>query len=221
MRVWSFSSMNTYYTCPRMYDLQYNKKVIPYQETEATKYGTRVHEALEHYARDGKDLPDDCLKFKKYVDKVMSLPGEKFFEREFALTRNLEPCSFDDTSAWCRGVVDIGAVGGEKALLADWKTGKVRHDSDQLKLFAGFTMQTYKQVETVKTTYAWLVHGKTTSETYKKGDLPDIWQHFIAKANKLEDSYQKDKWVPKTSGLCAGWCGAGRDNCDFWSPRRK
>ena len=218
MRVWSFSSMNTYTTCPRQYYLTYVNKVIPYTETAATKYGSRVHEALELYGRDGKPVPEDCQKFTKYVDKVLSLDGEPFFEKQFALTRNLEPCGFDDTKAWCRGIIDVGVIGSTKALVCDWKTGKIRPDSDQLKLFAGFTMQHYK-VDTVKTVYTWLVHGKTTAETYTRDDLPAIWEHFITKAKRLEQSYDKDKWIPRPSGLCRGWCGAGKAHCEFWSPK--
>lgn len=219
MRCWSFSSMNVYYTCPRQYDLQYNKKVIPYQETEATLYGSRVHLALEEYGRDGKPVPGDCKPFTKYVDKILKLDGTPFFERQFALTRNLEPCGFDDKDAWCRGIVDIGVVGAGRALAADYKTGKIRPDSDQLKLFAGFIMQ-HEPVDKVRTSYLWLKHDSMTTESYNREDLPGIWQHFIAKANKLERSYEKDKWVPKPSGLCRGWCGAGRDHCEFWSPKR-
>lgn len=210
--------MNVFFTCPRQYYLQYVKKVIPYTETDATRYGTRVHEALELYGRDGKPVPEDCQPFTKYVDKLLGLGGEAFFEQQFALTRNLEPCGFDDSSAWCRGVVDIGVIAGDKGIAADYKTGKVRPDSDQLKLFAGFLFQHYP-VQKVKTTYIWLAHEKMTSETYQKEDAPDIWKHFITKAEKIERSYDKDKWLPKTSGLCRGWCGAGREHCEFWSPR--
>lgn len=219
MRTWSFSSMSTYYTCPRQYKLNYIDKVIPFQETEATKWGTEVHEALELYGRDGKPLDDKFLPYKKYVDKLLSLPGEKFFEREFALTRNLVPCEFDDTNAWCRGIIDLGVVDGHRAQAWDYKTGKVRPDSDQLMLFAGFVMQTYPEVTSVKTAYLWLAHNKTTIKTYRREDLPKIWQHFITKSTKLEQAYARNVWVPKPSGLCNGWCGAGT-HCEFWSPRR-
>ena len=218
MRTWSFSSLNTFMTCPRQYYLTYVNKVIPYQETEATLYGSRVHLALEEYGRDGKPVPEDCKKFTKYVDKLLSLPGEHFFERKFALTRKLEPCDFEDSSAWCRGIVDLGIIGDTRAQAWDFKTGKVRPDSDQLKLFAGFLMQHYN-VEAVKTAYLWLKFDKRTVETYSRDDLPSIWDHFFAKTRKLEVAYEKDKWIQKPSGLCNGWCGAGK-HCEFWKPKR-
>lgn len=221
MRTWSFSSMSTFNNCPKQYELTYVRPVIPYQETEATLWGTAVHEALEHYARDGVPLTEKFLPYKKYADKILSLHGDPFFEKEFALTRNLEPCDFKDSAAWCRGIIDIGVINNDKAFAGDWKTGKVRPDSDQLMLFAGFVLQTYPQVESVKTAYIWLGAGKVTPKTYTRGDLPSIWEHFIRKAERLEAAYTSDKWHPKPSGLCNGWCGAGQANCAFWSPRRK
>lgn len=219
MRTWSFSSMSTFCNCPRQYALTYVTPVIPYQETEATKWGTEVHLALEEYGRDGKPLDGKFAAFKPYADKIITLPGEKFFERQFALTRNLTPCGFDDPDAWCRGVIDLGTVDTNRAFVADYKTGKVRADSDQLKLFAAFIMQHYPDVQSVKTAYLWLAHKKTTVETYTRADLPAIWQHFMVKAARIEKAYESDKWVPRPSGLCRGWCGATKKHCEFWSPR--
>jgi len=219
MRTWSFSSLSKYFTCPKQYYLTYVNKVIPFEETDATRWGTEVHLALEEYCRDGKPLDEKFLPFKPWADKILSLPGEKFYEREFAVDAGLRPVAFDAPDAWCRGIIDVLVVDGEKALVCDWKTGKVKHDSDQLKLFAGFVMHTYPEVQQVKTVYAWVGHKKTTPETYTRGDLPAIWEHFVVKARKLAASYENDKWVPKPSGLCNGWCGA-KQHCEFWKPKR-
>lgn len=219
MRVQSFSSMNTYNTCPKQYYLTYVDPVIPYQETDATRWGTEVHLALEEYCRDGKPMPNGILQFQPFGDKIRALPGDKYYEIEMALTKNLQPTAFDSPDAWVRGIIDVLVVNGDKALVNDWKTGKVRADSDQLKLFAGFVMQTFPEVNTVKTVYSWIAHKKTTVETYTRSDLPGIWDHFNVKMARIEASYDKDRWVPKTSGLCNGWCGAGK-HCEFWRPKR-
>lgn len=220
MRAWSFSSLNLYTTCPRQYYLTKVASVIPYTETEATKWGSAVHLALEEYVRDGKELSDDFVAYKKVADKILALPGERFVEKEFALTSNLEPCDFKDEAAWCRGIIDVGVIGNKKAFVGDYKTGKIRPESDQLKLFAAFIFTHYPDIEEVKTAYIWLAHGKSTVEKYKRDQLPDIWEHFMTKAEKLKRSYEKDRWVPKPSGLCNGYCGAGSSHCEFWSPKR-
>jgi CRISPR/Cas system-associated exonuclease Cas4 (RecB family) len=219
MRTWSFSSLNTYVTCPRQYYLTYVKKTIPYQETEATKWGTEVHQALENYAKDGAPLAPQYVEYQPYVDKVKSLPGELFTERQFALTRNMEPCGFDSEEAWCRGIIDLGVIAAPKAIVADYKTGRIRHDSLQLMLFAAFVMHHWPDVDFVRTVYLWLKYKQTTVKSYTREDLPEIWGEFMPIVQKLESSYERDKWVPKPSGLCRGWCGAGPE-CEFWSPRR-
>lgn len=217
---WSFSGLSQYTNCARQFKLQRIDKVIPYQETEATLHGSRVHLALEEYVRDGKPLPDDCRKYQKFADKIVSLGGEVFVEKEFALTRSLDPCDFKDNNAWCRGIIDVGAVKGDRAFVGDYKTGKIRPDSDQLKLFAAFVMHHYPDVDKVRTAYVWLKFDKTTVETYTRDDLPAIWDHFNAKVRKLEMSYENDKWVPRPSGLC-GWCNCSRTDCEFKVDRRK
>ena len=235
MRTWSFSSMNKFETCPRQYNLTYNAKVIPFQDTVHTIWGKEVHSALEGYVKQRMGAPDEVLpvlqelaplddKYLPYVrwaDRVLDMPGEKLIEWEFALTKSLTPTHFKDQTAWCRGVIDVAVINGDKAIAIDWKTGKVRPDSDQLKMFAAVIMQQYPHVQSVRTVYVWLAHDQTTVETYRRDvDLPAIWRHFMAKAQRLEQAYEKDKWIPKPSGLCAGWCGAGAAHCEFWSPRK-
>lgn len=219
MRVWSFSSMSTFVNCPKQYQLTYVNPVIPYQETEATIWGSSVHKALEDYVGAGIELNEKYHPYRKWGDKILSMPGEKFVEKQMALNANLEPVGFDDKSAWCRGIIDVCIIDGKRAATFDYKTGKVRPDSDQLKLFAGFVFQHYPEVEYVKTAYIWLKFDQTTVKKYTRDDLPEIWEHFMAKSERLKKAYEKDVWVPKPSGLCRGWCGAGK-HCDFWSPRR-
>lgn len=211
--------MSTFQNCPKQYQLTYVTPVIPYQETDATRWGTEVHLALEEYCRDGKPMPDSCKMFQPFGDKIVSLPGDKYYEIEVAVDSNFKTVAFDDPNAMLRGIIDALVVCGDKALVNDWKTGKVKPDSDQLKLFAAFVMTKFPDVQTVKTVYSWIAFNKTTVETYTRNDLPAIWEHFMVKLNRIRASYDKDKWIPKTSGLCNGWCGAG-EHCSFWRPRR-
>jgi hypothetical protein len=132
----------------------------------------------------------------------------------------LTPTTWFGQDAWCRGIIDLGVDSGPKALLLDWKTGKVKHDSSQLKLFAALFMAAKPYVETVSTGFVWLAHDKMTRETITRPDLPAIWEDFIMRSQRLEMAYKNDRWPPKPSGLCNGWCGAGKENCEFWSPKR-
>ena len=57
----------------------------------------------------------------------------------------------DVEDVWVRGVIDIGVIGSDTAYLLDWKTGKHRPDSDQLKLFAALAFAIYPWISNVVT----------------------------------------------------------------------
>ena len=45
----SYSSISTYNKCPKLWDLQYRKKVIPFTQNIYTTFGTAFHETLQTY----------------------------------------------------------------------------------------------------------------------------------------------------------------------------
>ena len=45
----SFSQMQTYLTCPHKWDLQYRQKLLPFEQSIHTTFGTSFHELMQHY----------------------------------------------------------------------------------------------------------------------------------------------------------------------------
>ena len=45
----SYSSISTYNKCPKLWDMQYRKKVIPFTQNIYTTFGTAFHETLQTY----------------------------------------------------------------------------------------------------------------------------------------------------------------------------
>lgn len=215
---WSYSSLTKFETCPRQYYLTRVAKKVIEPPTEATIWGNKVHQALEDRVKVKKPLPEGMDQWERIAAKFDKPKGRVFTETRYTFTRNLKPCSWGAKDAWVRGVVDLGVDAGKKASLFDWKTGKIRADSDQLKLFAAFHFQSSPAAEVVDTGFIWLNHNKLTRKKFTRDDLPGIWQDFMARSQRLEAALEKDKWVPKPSGLCNGWCPAG-NHCEFWSPR--
>lgn len=216
---WSYSSLTKYETCPRQYWLTRVAKKVVEKQTEATLWGNQVHGALEARVKDKTPLPGPMQKWEPLAAMFDGKP-KVFTETRFSLTRNLTKTKWNVADTWCRGIVDIGCESKEKGFLGDWKTGKVKHDSSQLKLFAAMFMQYKPYIEVVDTGFVWLADNKMTKETFTRKDLPEIWEDFISRSLRLEHSYKTDKWLPKPSGLCQGWCPAGRENCEFWSPKK-
>jgi hypothetical protein len=72
---------------PQAHEVKDLKK-YPFQETEATCYGHLVHESLELYIRDGKEIPPANAQFKDGADAMLSKSRRKLAERN-------EPIIFD------------------------------------------------------------------------------------------------------------------------------
>ena len=45
----SYSSISTYNKCPKLWDMQYRKKAVPFTQNIYTTFGTAFHETLQHY----------------------------------------------------------------------------------------------------------------------------------------------------------------------------
>ena len=203
---WSYSALTSFETCPRKhYHLRVAKDVVEPQG-EAAMWGDTVHKAIEARIKFKTLLPKGMEKWERIVSKFDTPKGLVLVEEKLSLTKNMQPCKWGAPDCWVRGIVDIGVDGGKKVTLVDWKTGKVKHDLDQLKLFAGLYMQAKPYVEKVKTAFVWLVHNKMTKEEFTREDLPSIWEDFSTRARRLELAVQKNHWPPKPSGLCKAWC---------------
>lgn len=214
-KAWSYSALTAYETCPRRFQLTRVTKQVVEPQTEATIWGNKVHKALELFAKGEKPLPPDLQKYERYVKKILSYEGKRVVEERIALDKNFRPTKWMAKDVWVRGIIDIGVVGSEKAYLLDWKTGKRRPDSNQLKLFAALAFAIYPWVDKVTTGFIWLKSAEFDKEVFTRDQLPEIWDEFFPRLDRLAISYRDDKWTPKPSGLCKNWCPVGRSNCEF------
>ncbi len=212
---WSYSSLQAYETCPRRYYLTRIAKAIKEPQSEAMLWGNQVHKALETAVGEGKALAPNFVQYQPIVDKLRASDGRKFTEQRFGLTPSLKPTEFFGKDVWFRGVLDLTVIKTKIGMVLDYKTGSVKTDGDQLKLFAAATFAQHPYLETVKTGYVWLAHDKITTKDFTKADVPIIWQEFIPRIKRMEKAQDDDKWLPNPSGLCKAWCPVGKNNCEF------
>ena len=214
MPAWSYSSLSAAMTCLRRYYLTRVTKEVVEPPTQATIWGNEVHSALEHRIKEKKPLPAGMEKFEAVAQELESWSDKWVTEERFGLTENLEPTGFFDKDVWCRGVLDVYTIHKNRAFVADYKTGKMRPDLDQLKLFAAAIFHKYPHVDEIKTAFLWLNHDKKTVETFDRSDLKFIWNHFLPKLRRLENAYEQNVWPANPSGLCRNWCPVGRHRCE-------
>lgn len=210
---WSYSSLKEYQNCPKKYyEIRVAKNYIS-KDTKATIYGKEVHKALEDYVRDGVELAKNYERFKPFVDKLISIPGEKYCEHEMALTFGKEPCEFDSPDRWVRGVVDLLIVDGEYAFIIDYKTGSNKYpDPKQLRLMALMTFTHFPDVQKIKAGLLFVMHNSFISEEYLRKDMDKSWAMFDQPLKRLEVSYDNQVWQANPTPLCK-WCPV--ESCEF------
>lgn len=212
---WSYSGLTAFETCPRRYKLTKLTKEVKEPQTEAQMHGVEVHKAIELAIKGEQPLPEKYSKYGPIVDKVTGSPGDKLVEYQFALTSSFKPTGFFDSDAWVRGVIDFANLRPTSATVLDWKTGKPKPDSDQLKLFALSIFHSQPQVDSARTGFVWLVCNKVDAQTYHRDEVSTLWREFLPRVRRLELAQEQDKFPPRPSGLCGKWCSVTRDKCEF------
>lgn len=214
----SFSRLSTFENCQAQFDYLYVSKRVQNQSNEASEYGNRVHEVLEHKGKG--TLNEDALSLEgkqtlerwgPLVDKITSRSGDKYFEYQMAVNRQLQPVDWFAKDVWIRSIADVLVVDGDKAYCLDYKTGKVKDNPTQLQLFAAMVMWQFPQVNTVKTSFIWLKFDETTNATYERRFLDSLWSTLEPRFDKVQEVIDLGVFKARPSGLCP-WCAA-KDIC--------
>jgi len=181
-------------------------KHYPFQETEATMWGKRVHKAAELRVRDNTPFDFD-FPGQDVVEALAVLPGDKYCELEMAVNDKLEMVAFDDPSAVLRGIADLIIVNGETARVCDYKTGSDKYpDVEQLELMALMMFIKFPQVTRSHGALLFLATDKVVQKITKREDAQALWVNWMAKVGRVESAHELGVWNPKTSGLCRKWC---------------
>ncbi|MDI3307513.1 MAG: PD-(D/E)XK nuclease family protein [Acetobacteraceae bacterium] len=216
---WSYSALTAFETCPRRYYLTRIAKEVVEPESEAIKWGNRVHQALEAYLLAGSEVPPGMEHYQSLAARIRAKgmePGaELTVEQKVALNDSYQPVAFFAKDVWVRGILDVSVRKGRKLFVGDWKTGKRKPDSDQLKLFAALAMALQPDVDEVITSFIWLRDGKVDRDRFTRDHVPEIWNEFIPRVARMQHAATTNKYPPKPSGLCAKWCPVGKARCDY------
>ena len=213
-QAWSYSALTSYETCPRRFQLTELRSKLWNLKRRLRCGVTKCTKRLKTLPMARNPCPKTCRSMEVRA-KIQSYEGKRIVEERVALDSKLRPTTWMAKDVWVRGIIDIGVVGSERAYVLDWKTGKHRPDSDQLKLFAALTFALYPWIETVVTGFIWLKAGKFDKEVFTRAQLPEIWNDFSPRLERLAVSHDKDKWLPNPSGLCKNWCPVGMKLCEF------
>lgn len=214
---WSYSSLESFETCAWRHKLTKVTKEVSEGQSEEMLWGNRVHKALEHRLVNNTPLPESMQQFEEVAAKVAKAAegAELEAEQKMSLTKDFRPVSWFDKQTWVRGITDFTINKADKVFIGDWKTGKPKPGSAQLKLTAAMTMHHKPWVNTVINTFVWLKTGSATTEKFTREDIPTIWQEFAPRVQRMEIALAEDKWPKKPGGLCKQWCGVPKHLCEY------
>lgn len=217
---WSYSALKTFEQCARQYYyVNFLKKYKSPQNSAPLVFGRAVHEAIEKYCKEGKELPKEFKKFQTFVDaavKVGKDADKVIIEEKMGLNDKLKPTGFFEKDVWWRGAPDYVAIKGDTAWVADWKTSKSSEyaDPDQLELLAMAIFLHHKEVKRVKGALMFLVAKDLVKETYHRKDIKEIVSKWIGRSSKIDEAKKNNVWNPKQSPLCK-FCPVGKKDCDY------
>lgn len=213
---WSYSSLTAFETCPKRYYLTKVSKQVQEPQTEATIWGNQVHKALEKRLVNHMPLPDSMTQFESVAATVAGRAkgGRLEAESKMALTQSFKPTTWFGKDVWVRGITDFTIQKGDTVFIGDWKTGKPTPESAQLKLTAAMTFAHKPYVNRVINAFVWLQTGGITHETFTRDDIPQIWQEFAPRVQRLEHAMEESKFPARPSGLCRKWCPVGKSLCE-------
>jgi hypothetical protein len=229
---WSHSSLTGYKTCPKQYSEVKVYKNFKEEQGDAAAWGNYIHEQIELHFKTRNPLPDNMAPYWPQVQAAVEWtggdrthPGEPgyrgrlmMFEQKLALSTKLKRCDWFADDVWGRAILDMLVIDGTIAYACDWKTGKVKPDNKQLKLFALFVFYHFPYVTECHTSFEWLQHNKFTRETFYLTDVATLWGSFTTDLLELRDAFRSETWQERPSGLCNGWCPV--DTCRHWKPKK-
>ena len=198
----SFSALKMYENCPKRYLHQRVLQEVQDEGGEASIYGVRVHESLEHRLQSNTKLPEESERYEPLCQTIESMGGEVFVEKQVALDDNLTPTSWESPNAWLRSILDVLVILDNKAVIMDWKTGKRRPDPTQLEIFALQIFKHFPDIREVTASFLWLKTMDIDTEIYTRDDTQEMWARLLARLQRIYNSLEEDNWPAKPSGLC-------------------
>lgn len=226
----SWSRLSDYYQCPLKFKLKYLDKDPKFKE-DGTKSphlvrGTNVHAALENYVVQRTSNGELEVKItslpeveatKPFVDRFIDNYTTVIPETQIAIDKDWNRVEWFSRDAYYRVIMDLIAIRPSDVAIIDYKTGKMR-DYDggpkgkgQLHLSGAVSLNLWKNVPLVTTTYAYVDHKQTIAKQFTQDDREDLKKHFNEEHERVNADTQ---FKPTVNEFCK-WCPATRDMCPY------
>lgn len=205
---WSFSRLENFELCPKWFYTVFVAKTTREEKHPAALYGQQVHEALHHAVEKRAPLPEQLKRLSGVTQLLAQFPGDRLCEFQMAVDESLSPVDWFGKTVYCRAIADFVAVGHERALLIDYKTGKRKDEFLQLELTACLLMSHRPQLQEVQLRF---LYTSDRALVAPPGDAPLTREQVPWVLAKLEprvrayqEAHAKHEFEPRPSWKCRG-----------------
>jgi hypothetical protein len=205
---WSYSKLKNFESCPKRHFHVDIAKDVREEESEQLAWGNTVHGALAARLAKGEPLPLAMEGYEHWCDRILQgADGHTLLvEQKLAINADFGKTTWFGHDAWFRAVADALVIAGPVALVADWKTGKILEDSQQLALSAAVIFAHYPDVLRVRSEFIWLKEDANTTGIYDRNKMPDMWKNIWPRIEALKHANETQSYPAKPGRLCRSWC---------------
>ena len=221
MIAWSYSRLTTAERCLKMFRHHNILKDVTFKASPAMDRGKDLHSrldlAVQRYVGNGVTSDDPkTIHVMPIIKSFCDLHEIVTTELQIAFREDLSICDWFDKGTWLRAILDVIGTRGAVASVIDWKTGQVRYERDQLRLFALVTLLRMPKIEEVHTSLIFIDHKQSTpAEVTHRRQLPLLLQEFSDRAELIQIAEQKGDW-PASPGSHCGWqCACSKRQCSY------
>jgi CRISPR/Cas system-associated exonuclease Cas4 (RecB family) len=204
---YSYSAIKMYEECPSKYKFSRILR-LPQPSGPAAERGTMIHAEIENAIKGGLDLLSDEIMHLANSIKVWKENGAQS-EMKFSIDKHWNAIPYDDPMSMFRGVIDLYLEHEDKAVVIDFKTGKDRDYSDQIRVYSAVILATKPHISEVKNIIEFIDLKKTKEyPTIKREDLSSLKSLMVGRILAPE----KDNiFAPNPNQFCK-WCHYRKDN---------
>lgn len=202
---WSFSALTRFENCPKQYYHINVTKDFKDEDSQWAADGKVIHDGFYNRIIKGTPFPIPIRFLEPIAKPFVDAEGEKHGEMKLTINKKFEPVDWFANDAWLRVVIDLLIVRGSKAILVDWKTGKVKDDFTQMRLCAAVLQQYMPELDFFTLVYVWTSHKQVTKKTATLSMNRNLWNELLPRVSKIEDAIRETTFPARPSGLCK-WC---------------
>ena len=202
----SFTSMDTFETCPRQFQHLYVLKDVKNEGSAATIRGAKCHKQIEDYITQGTEITDLVAQNAiPYINSIKAQDAKA--EWTWGLTKDFEPCDFVAPDVAYHDTVNyLALLDGGRAFVVEWEMDDTTDDFEQMDLFALATFIHHPDVLKIRGMYVWLKPNTHTKKDYTRADMDPLKEQVRKKAQPILLRIERGEFPAKPSGLCLGRC---------------